>query len=906
MGAGQTAIGMAQNAAAAPFQQPVAPVAGFTPFQQQGFGATQAALGMAQPYFNQGQGYLQQSAAPVSGTDVANYYNPMASNVTAQMQNIFGQQQRNTTGQLTAAAGGVGADRIAVGQSELANQQSLAAGQTYAGLYQQALQAAQQQKQMEAGAGYGISQMGPAAQGAQLQGIQALMGAGGMQQNLTQQQMNAQYQNQLARIAYPFQTAQYLAGITGGLAGAMGGTTTGNATTTYPTPSPFAQALGLGTAGIGAMGSMGMFGGGTMGSLASIGGMNGAGTQGMGGWYQRGGRAMADGGDVEPQITFPGASTIPMGGSPVPTLRLPMTSGKSGPGGEFMQMHDLPMQPPGMPQKQQGQAGTSGDVSAATNLLNAMGSAAEAQGGAVEPMSYGQGFDEGGMTGGELGEVFPNTLAQDANPTPTESDTGLFKPDVMPPDPPMGGGPMAGAGVMPPPLAEPSMGGGPGAGTGALPQPQPPLVEPPMGGGAGAGTGALPQPPTSGTSFAQRFPFSSGPHTPFAAIPNEAPPIAGQSPEFNAILDRAAAVTRGQETGGVKGDPYSHVTTTTNRRGQAQHALGAYQIMDFNLLRWSKEAFGREVSPQEFLANPKLQDALYRYKMGNYLKRYGAEGAGRAWLGGEGGVNAPMATDPFGTRVGDYGRKFAAGVNATGSTGAMVAGPGAPSRGDRLDVAPGSPSDAGPRGGGPMGSSDFKEPYPDALNRDWGQRATRSPWMSLVKAGAQMATTVGPIGSVIGQGIKAGAGELDEQRKALTNEEAINQKAKALHDTANYHLDLIAARRENSLVRLSSLTGLHASQIVKIQHDVMSDPIWSLRPREEQEAEITKRAAFAADELRKTGAGAPAGGAPAAAVAGAPTRPADAPEGSKWAPSTKMWYSPDGSKRWDAQGNPVG
>src|ERR1017187_2136713 len=118
--AGTQAITQAQQLAQSPFSMPTAPVAGFNQTQQQAFDATQNMQGMAQPYMQQGANYLNQSAQPITAQQVASYYNPMAANVTGQMQNIFGQQQRNTTGQLTQAAGGVGADRIAVGQSELA------------------------------------------------------------------------------------------------------------------------------------------------------------------------------------------------------------------------------------------------------------------------------------------------------------------------------------------------------------------------------------------------------------------------------------------------------------------------------------------------------------------------------------------------------------------------------------------------------------------------------------------------------------------------------------------------------------------------------------------------------------------------------------------------------------------
>jgi hypothetical protein len=353
----------------------------------------------------------------------------------------------------------------------------------------------------------------------------------------------------------------------------------------------------------------------------------------------------------------------------------------------------------------------------------------------------------------------------------------------------------------------------------------------------------------------------------------------------DALLNRAAAVTKEQESGGN----YGNVTTTRNARGQSQSALGAYGIMDFNLRQWSKEALGREVSKEEFLSNPKIQDAIYRYKMGDYIKRFGVEGAGRAWLGGEGGVNAPLARDPLGTSVGSYGQRFAQKVGA-GDTSNMVAGPGAPmGRGDRLDRPDATSASTGPTGGtGPMGSSDFREPYPDALNRDWGQRATRSPWMSLVKAGAQMATTVGPIGSVIGQGIKAGAGELEGQRKALAGEEEVNLKAKALHDTALYHLDAIAARRENSYARLQALSGLPASALTRLQlkaadfADPNKNPDMIGKTQEQREeyehAIFQHMVTQEAEALRQQRGQQPTGGTPAAAAAGKPLPPNAKPE----------------------------
>jgi hypothetical protein len=80
-------------------------------------------------------------------------------------------------------------------------------------------------------------------------------------------------------------------------------------------------------------------------------------------------------------------------------------------------------------------------------------------------------------------------------------------------------------------------------------------------------------------------------------------------------------------------------------------------------------------------------------------------------------------------------------------------------------------------------------PYPGATQKDWGQSATRSPWMSLVHAGAAMMSTPGTLGESIGAGLKAGATNADSQRKELRSEEEINNKARTLYQSARQHLD---------------------------------------------------------------------------------------------------------------------
>src|SRR5882724_7370713 len=243
----QGALTQAQNAAQLPFNIPQAPVAGFSQDQQSAFGNINNAQGMAQPYINQAQQYFSPQGAQ-------QFFNPYADAVTAQMQNIFGQQNQQNNANLTQAAGGVGADRIAVGQGNLARQQDLAAGQTLSNLWNSAVQQAQ-------GAGYGTAALGSQAQNAALSGAQAQLASGGLQQQLAQAQLNAPYQQQLAQAAFPYQQAQFLAGITGSLAPGLGGTTTGQGQTTTPAPSIWSQILGLGTAGVGAAGTLGAFSG---------------------------------------------------------------------------------------------------------------------------------------------------------------------------------------------------------------------------------------------------------------------------------------------------------------------------------------------------------------------------------------------------------------------------------------------------------------------------------------------------------------------------------------------------------------------------------------------------------------------------------------------------------------------
>lgn len=89
-------------------------------------------------------------------------------------------------------------------------------------------------------------------------------------------------------------------------------------------------------------------------------------------------------------------------------------------------------------------------------------------------------------------------------------------------------------------------------------------------------------------------------------------------------LDALLRAIGGQESGGDYG--------ATNSRTKA---FGKYQIMPENWPSWSREAGLPEGAEQ----TPENQEKVARYKLGEYLQKYGAEGAAAAWYGGEGAVN---------------------------------------------------------------------------------------------------------------------------------------------------------------------------------------------------------------------------------------------------------------------------
>jgi hypothetical protein len=122
-----------------------------------------------------------------------------------------------------------------------------------------------------------------------------------------------------------------------------------------------------------------------------------------------------------------------------------------------------------------------------------------------------------------------------------------------------------------------------------------------------------------------------------------APPSSGQSPYASAISKI--------ESGGK----YDLVGPSTK---SGDRAYGKYQVMGANIPDWTKEALGTSMTPDQFLASPAAQDAVFNAKFGQYVDKYGPRDASKAWFAGEGGMKNPDASDLYGTTVQSYADKF--------------------------------------------------------------------------------------------------------------------------------------------------------------------------------------------------------------------------------------------------------
>lgn len=92
---------------------------------------------------------------------------------------------------------------------------------------------------------------------------------------------------------------------------------------------------------------------------------------------------------------------------------------------------------------------------------------------------------------------------------------------------------------------------------------------------------------------------------------------------------------------------------------KGERALGKYQVMPGNLPEWSREALGRVVSPEEFMANPQLQELIVKKQLEKKYKQYGNwNDVASVWFTGQPLALGANKRDVLGTTGLSYVRKF--------------------------------------------------------------------------------------------------------------------------------------------------------------------------------------------------------------------------------------------------------
>lgn len=113
----------------------------------------------------------------------------------------------------------------------------------------------------------------------------------------------------------------------------------------------------------------------------------------------------------------------------------------------------------------------------------------------------------------------------------------------------------------------------------------------------------------------------------------------GNPSGFNSFMNAISTQESGGNYGAV-GVPTKYGT-----------ALGRYQVLDSNIAGpggWDMEALGREITAQEYLRTPKLQDQIARAKLKDYFQTYGPEGAAKAWYAGPGNADSHSTSPQYG------------------------------------------------------------------------------------------------------------------------------------------------------------------------------------------------------------------------------------------------------------------
>ena len=218
-------------------------VAGLDPLQQQAYSGTTAAANAYQPGLNAAQGTANQAAQGINYGNIQAYMDPYRNNVVNEMGRLANQNyQQNVLPGLTGSfvgSGALGSQRYAnaMGQSA-ADMQSNLTGQQYGALsaaYNNAVNAAKSQSELQNQAAITQGNLGTAAQTAGLKGTEAMNTAGARNQTYNQSLLD-----------FPLSNATNAAGVLRGYAVPQSQTWKGPKAGSYQM-SPLQQILGVGT-----------------------------------------------------------------------------------------------------------------------------------------------------------------------------------------------------------------------------------------------------------------------------------------------------------------------------------------------------------------------------------------------------------------------------------------------------------------------------------------------------------------------------------------------------------------------------------------------------------------------------------------------------------------------------------
>lgn len=87
---------------------------------------------------------------------------------------------------------------------------------------------------------------------------------------------------------------------------------------------------------------------------------------------------------------------------------------------------------------------------------------------------------------------------------------------------------------------------------------------------------------------------------------------------------------------------------------RGNRAYGKYQVMDFNIPSWTRQHYGKSLTPQQFLNNSAAQEAVARGVLKGYWDKYGARGAASAWYSGDPNLHNSTRKQSGGPSIKEY------------------------------------------------------------------------------------------------------------------------------------------------------------------------------------------------------------------------------------------------------------